>query len=755
MSHSTIFLVQAIVLIGLPPGLWRYTPVNRFAPLVVVQIVVGILLGPSVLGRILPDTYAFLFPADSITALNAISNLAVVLFAFSVGVHFDFESIRGRGSCFALIGFGSIAVPAFVGAGVGWWMATTLPGVVGARGSLATFCLAIGICVGVTALPVLAAILGEMSLLRHRIGQTALGLAVVNDAALWVLLAALLADLAQQGSHGWALRGLAIGGPLYILTIWFFGRPILAYLAQSGRFDSRYGARHLVFACCFAFASAAVTDMLGLHAVLGAFIAGAVVPAQWRPRMIERFETVVVTLLLPFFFMSTGLKVMVDPSVAAFSEVLLVVCLASIIGKIIGTAVPSLLCGATWPEALCLGSLMQTKGLMEVIVLTALLEKEVIAPMAFSAMVSAAVVTTALTMPFARFAVKRIGERDTSVPEASPVPEGERMSEEHLLSDVRASTAPTPALSVVIVSWNGWAELDHCLASLYKQELPTTEVIVIDNASTDGTPLRIREHYPSVDLRCLTMNVGHTKAVNIGFSLARGTFVLLLDSDTVLIDGCIDRMIAFLVEQSAAYLAAPRTLNTDGTVQETARNLPTPLSGLFGRQSTLTRWFPDNAISRRYLAREHLGSTEPFVVEQVGGACMFFRRELLDKVGFWDERYFGYWVDTDWCYRLKAQGLPVFCVPNAQVIHHESNARGKRKSARRIWIFHYGAWQLYTRWCTRGAWDPRSALVGVALLTRALLHMMLNLGAKRSRDLAVESEQLVSTDSFAGGSGGV
>jgi GT2 family glycosyltransferase len=287
---------------------------------------------------------------------------------------------------------------------------------------------------------------------------------------------------------------------------------------------------------------------------------------------------------------------------------------------------------------------------------------------------------------------------------------------------------PPPMLSVVIVSWNDWSKLQQCLASIHaSRALPTCEVLVIDNASADGTPDRVAAVFPGVDLHRNASNIGHTKAVNQGFRLARGEFVLLLDSDTELDPDCIARLIGFMREYPDADLAAPRTFNTDGSIQETARNFPGALSGLFGRQSTLTRWFPGNPISRRYLAQQFLQTTAPFPVQQVGGACMFFRRSLLAEVGPWDERYFGYWVDTDWCYALHEAGRRVFCVPLAQIVHHESNARGKRKTPRRIWMFHYGAYLLYTRRRTRGHWDPRSVAAGLALLAKTGLVIARNL----------------------------
>jgi GT2 family glycosyltransferase len=286
-----------------------------------------------------------------------------------------------------------------------------------------------------------------------------------------------------------------------------------------------------------------------------------------------------------------------------------------------------------------------------------------------------------------------------------------------------ASDATGPIVSALTVSWNGWTKLDACLTSLYAQKIPSLEVIVVDNGSTDGTPDRVAAHFSDVVLHRFDRNLGHTKALNYGFARARGRFVLVLDPDTVLGDDCIARLVAFLDKTPDAHLVAPRTFNTDGSIQETARNLPGVLSGLFGRQTTLTQWFPGNPISRHFLRREFLAATEPFEVEQIGGACMFFRRELLDEVGTWDEGYFAYWVDTDWCCRVRSRGYSIFCLPTAQMVHHESNARGKRKPVRRIWLFNYGAWRFYTRWRTYGVLDPRSVLAGVALLTRTAVQI--------------------------------
>ncbi len=283
-----------------------------------------------------------------------------------------------------------------------------------------------------------------------------------------------------------------------------------------------------------------------------------------------------------------------------------------------------------------------------------------------------------------------------------------------------------PKVSAVIVSWNDWPKLSLCLQSLRGNAIADLEIIVLDNASQDGTPERVAKSFPDVRLIKNAANVGHTLAVNQGFGLAQGDYILVLDSDTELKPGCLGTLLTFMNTHPDVAMAAPRTFNTDGTVQESARNFPGVMSGILGRQTLLTRLFPDNPFSKRYLARDFLDATQPFSVEQIGGACMFFRRSLLDVVGPWDDRYFGYFVDTDWCRAIHSKGLRIFCVPGAQLVHHEGNSRLKKRTPRRIWIFNFGAYQYYTKWHALGVWDPRSILAGTALLLRTGLQILLN-----------------------------
>ena len=284
----------------------------------------------------------------------------------------------------------------------------------------------------------------------------------------------------------------------------------------------------------------------------------------------------------------------------------------------------------------------------------------------------------------------------------------------------------SPELSILIISWNCYEDTRLCLESITHSDAQDYEIVIIDNASSDNTVDYVRSKFPQVNIVVNDRNVGHTKAVNQGLKLVRGNYVLLLDADTELAKDAIPEMLKFLKDHPDTDLVAPRTFNTDGSVQNTARNFPNVMSGIFGRQSFLTRVFPNNPFSRRYLKLDFLATNEPFQVESVSSACMFFRRPLVDEVGYWDEGYPGYWVDTDWCMQLKEQGRQVYCVPSAVITHHEQNRRGKKKSPRRIRMFHNGAYRFYTKHYTYGRLDPRSVFALIALTARAYMLILQN-----------------------------
>jgi Kef-type K+ transport system membrane component KefB len=417
MSPAITFLVQAIIIIGVPPMLWHYMPVKRMLPLAVIQIITGIALGPSFLGRVSPPLFDSLFPPATVTALSTIANLAVILFAFTIGTHLDLSALRGRGRSFLCISVGAVAVPTLLGAAAGWWISLAFPQTLGAQATRTDFSLAIGICVGVTALPVLGAILREMGLLGQHIGQLALRCAVVNDAALWILLALLLTYMTQHDRDSLAVWRLAFGGVVYIIVMTFAMRPLLSRLAGHGPF----GDRHLVLLSVMAIASAAATELLGLHYVLGAFVAGVAVPDDWRSPILARLEVVATTVLLPFFFITMGLKVRIDPFADEFSTIVGATMVAALVGKIAGTAIPARLSGEKWGDAFALGALMQAKGLVVFVALTILLDSQVIDLPVFSALVVMAVINDMLCMPLVRLGLAR-ATANQALPYQLPVP---------------------------------------------------------------------------------------------------------------------------------------------------------------------------------------------------------------------------------------------------------------------------------------------------------------------------------------------
>lgn len=283
-----------------------------------------------------------------------------------------------------------------------------------------------------------------------------------------------------------------------------------------------------------------------------------------------------------------------------------------------------------------------------------------------------------------------------------------------------------PQLTILIISWNCWDHLNACLSSISKSSFTDFEIIVIDNASVDGTGEKLKFNFPNVHFYQNDKNIGHTRAVNQGFKLVRGEHILILDADTELYEDTISQLMEFIVKQPDVTLVTPRAYYADGTIQETARNFPSVSSGLFGRQSLLARLFPNNIFTRRYLGRSNIEATGPFVVKQIAAACMLLPRALLDVVGDWDEGYGGYWVDTDWCMEVNKKGGRIYCLPGASFIHHENNKRGKKKSTLRIILFHRGAVRLYRKHYTLGYIDPRLLVALVALSLRALLLIITN-----------------------------
>lgn len=402
MASPFILLVDAALIIGAPYALWAATPLRRHVPLAVWQIVIGLALGPSSLGRYAPEAHDFLFPEESRSAIGAIAMVAVTLFSFVTGMHLDLAAVR-RSRGIAGIALGSFAVPFALGFGLGLILTQTTPDAVGTLGRPWLFAVAIGLLVTVTAIPVLGAVLKEIGLLQHRVGQQAIGLAAMNDAALWIGIGVLL--LASAGSR---TEINFIWLPVYIAAVALAAR---AFAHISARHDARppngrNGDGLAVAMCAIAFVSAFAAEHVGIGYVSGAFLAGLCVPQPRRAALLARLEWPTTLILLPFFFMATGLNTTADLLSPATLLLGLVFSLAAFFGKIAGVAAPALMAGGDRREALALGVLLQTKGMMEILAATILFNAGIVSPTVFTALLLMAIVCTAIAGPLARALVR-------------------------------------------------------------------------------------------------------------------------------------------------------------------------------------------------------------------------------------------------------------------------------------------------------------------------------------------------------------
>lgn len=277
-----------------------------------------------------------------------------------------------------------------------------------------------------------------------------------------------------------------------------------------------------------------------------------------------------------------------------------------------------------------------------------------------------------------------------------------------------------PEVSVLVVSYQSRELLRACLHSVQATVLARTfEILVADNASTDGTEAMLAAEFPQVRLLLMGANLGFARASNRALLEARGRYLLLLNPDTVSLGGAIDTLARHLESHNKVGVVAPRLLNADLTDQGTARAFPTAAAFVFGRRSPFTRLLPANVWSRRYLIGRTRTGDEPFAVDWVSGACLMVRRDVLERVGGLDEAFFMYWEDADWCRRIKQAGYEVFCVPAARVVHHEGGSR-KGWPARQVLIFHQSVYRYYRKHHANGPWNIMRPIVATALAARAL-----------------------------------
>ncbi|HAL23056.1 MAG TPA: sodium:proton symporter [Stenotrophomonas sp.] len=398
-SPLGLFLLQLLVLLLVAKGAGAL--LKRLGqPAVIGEMAAGLMMGPLLLGSLLPQVHGLLFPAASLGPLGMLSQLGVLMFLLVAGAELDLGALRGRRRFAFTVSHAGIAVPFVLGVLLAVWLYPQH----GPQGvGFTAFALFVGVSMSITAFPVLLRILADRGITHSPLGQTAIACAALGDATAWCLLALIVA--AAQAT-GWLTASLNLVCVVLFVAImlgvvkpWFARQQIVA--GREGRW--------LPGILLLALASALVTEVLGIHALFGAFAAGVAVSSneQLRHLLMARVEPFAVTLLLPLFFAMTGLRMRADALQTQDILLCLVVIAVATAGKLLGTFSAARSTGMPSREAWRLGALMNTRGLMELIVLNLGYELGLLGDRLFAVLVIMALVTTAMTGPLLNLIERR------------------------------------------------------------------------------------------------------------------------------------------------------------------------------------------------------------------------------------------------------------------------------------------------------------------------------------------------------------
>ncbi|MBO9701462.1 MAG: cation:proton antiporter [Sporocytophaga sp.] len=405
---STLILQITIILVV--ARILGYLFQKAGQPSVVGEIIAGIALGPSLLGLYFPEASSFIFPVASLGNIQFLSQIGLILFMFIVGMDIDGTTIKNQAHQAVIISHASIIFPFFLGVVSSFFLYSTFaPPTI----PFVAFALFMGIAMSITAFPVLARIVHEKGLSKHPIGMMSLTCAAADDVTAWCVLAAVIA-IVKATSVLSALLTLVLAAA-YLIFMLYVVKPGLKKLfitkAQNGEINkSLTGIIFLVLLL-----SSYICELIGIHALFGAFIAGVIMPEELNLKKIisEKIEDVALVLLLPLFFVFTGLRTQVN---LLNNPNLWIVCLGiivlAVLGKLVGSALAARITGLSWKRSLSIGVLMNTRGLMELVVLNIGYDLGVLSTEIFTIMVIMAIVTTFMTGPFLNFITKNIPDHE-------------------------------------------------------------------------------------------------------------------------------------------------------------------------------------------------------------------------------------------------------------------------------------------------------------------------------------------------------
>lgn len=410
LHHPLSILLIQIIAVLLMVRLFGFLFKHIGQPGVIGEIVAGIVLGSSVLGYFFPDVFQALFPPESLTNLELLSQVGLVLFMFVIGMELDFSVLKNKINETLVISHAGILVPFFLGIVASYWIYEEYAA---AQTAFLPFALFIGISMSITAFPVLARIIQERNMTKTSLGTLAIASAANDDVTAWCLLAVVIA-IAKAGTFASALYAIGLTA-LYIIIMFMVVRPFLKKVGEVYANQEVINKTFVALILLILIISSTLTEIIGIHALFGAFMAGVVMPPSigFRKVMMEKVEDIALVFFLPLFFAFTGLRTEIGliNSPALWGVCLLLITVA-VAGKLGGCAVAARLVGESWKDSFTIGTLMNTRGLMELVALNIGYEMGVLPPSIFVILVIMALVTTFMTTPLLHLVERVFARRE-------------------------------------------------------------------------------------------------------------------------------------------------------------------------------------------------------------------------------------------------------------------------------------------------------------------------------------------------------